>query len=335
MRSIELIAEIGVNHNGNISIAKKLIKNAAIAGADYAKFQIFKADNLSTKNSKKANYQNKNIGKNVSQYEMLKKYEINKFFIKECYKICKINKIKFLASCFDIESLKFYSTIDNYCIKIPSGEITNLNLIKYAADKFKKIIISTGMSNLSEINSAVKTILKSKNKSRQDITILQCTSDYPALSSESNIRCLNLFKKKFKTNIGYSDHTLGSTASILAVSLGAKIIEKHFTISKHMKGPDHKASMNFKELKIFNTKIRSVESILGDGIKRISSNERKNIKYVRKSLYAKKEIRKGEKFSEKNIIAKRPLNGIPANKFLTVIGRRAKKNFKIDEKIKV
>ena len=334
MKRIELIAEIGVNHNGKMSIAKKLIKKASLAGADYAKFQIFKADNLATKKSKKANYQNINLNKKISQYDMLKTYEISKNQIKILYNYCLKNKIKFLASCFDLESLKLYSSFNNNCIKIPSGEITNLKLIEFAAKKFKKIIISTGMCNFSEIAEAVK-VVKKNGLSKKDITLLQCTTDYPASENEANLNCMEEFKKKFGTRVGYSDHTRGTICGIVAASRGADIIEKHFTLNKKFKGPDHKASLDYDELKDFNNKIKMVKLILGSKVKKVTFSETKNIKLVRKGLYAKTKILKEEIFTLKNVIAKRPLSGIPANKLQDILGKKSRKNFQVDEKIQL
>lgn len=332
MEKIELIAEIGVNHNGKISIAKKLIKKASMAGADYAKFQIFKADNLAIKKSKKANYQNINLNKKISQYDMLKTYEISKSQIKILNDYCFKHKIKFLASCFDLESLKLYSSFNDKCVKIPSGEITNLKLIEFAAKKFKKIIISTGMCNFSEIAEAVK-VAKKQGLSKKNITLLQCTTDYPALENEANLNCMEEFKKKFRTRVGYSDHTRGSICGIVAASRGANIIEKHFTLNTKFKGPDHKASLDYNELKDYINKIKLVKIVLGSKIKKVTFNESKNIRLVRKSLYAKTKILKGEIFTQKNVIAKRPLGGIPANKLKDILGKKSRKNFKVDEKI--
>tara|TARA_B100000900_G_C20569536_1_gene712638 strand:+ start:443 stop:1447 length:1005 start_codon:yes stop_codon:yes gene_type:complete len=334
MEKIKLIAEIGVNHNGNMSIAKKLIKKASMAGADYAKFQIFKADNLAIKKSKKANYQNINLNKKISQHDMLKNYEISKSQIKILYNYCLKHKIKFLASCFDLESLKLYSSFNNNCVKIPSGEITNLKLIEFAAKKFKKIIISTGMCNFSEIAEAVK-VAKKYSLSKKNITLLQCTTDYPASENEANLNCMEEFKKKFGTRVGYSDHTRGTICGIVAASKGANIIEKHFTLNKKFEGPDHKASLDYNELKDYNNKIKMVKLILGSRVKKVTFNESKNIKLVRKSLYAKTKILKGEIFTLKNVIAKRPLGGIPANKLKDILGKKSKKNFQIDEKIRL
>ncbi len=334
MEKIELIAEIGVNHNGKMSIAKKLIKKASMAGADYAKFQIFKADNLAIKKSKKANYQNINLNKKISQYDMLKTYEISKSQIKILNDYCLKHKIKFLASCFDLESLKLYSSFNDKCVKIPSGEITNLKLIEFAAKKFKKIIISTGMCNFSEIAEAVK-VAKKQGLSKKNITLLQCTTDYPAPENEANLNCMEEFKKKFRTRVGYSDHTRGSICGIVAASRGANIIEKHFTLNTKFKGPDHKASLDYNELKDYINKIKTVKIVLGSKIKKVTFNESKNIRLVRKSLYAKTKILKGEIFTQKNVIAKRPLGGIPANKLKDILGKKSRKNFEVDEKIQL
>lgn len=334
MKKIELIAEIGVNHNGKLSLAKKLIKKAAMAGADYAKFQIFAAEELAVKNSKKASYQEKNLDKKISQYEMLKKYQISKSDIKILNDYCKKYKIKFLASCFDIESLRLYSKLKNKCVKIPSGEITNLQLIEFAAKKFEKLIISTGMSNYFEIKRAVQTAIK-HGTIRENITLLQCTTDYPASFREANLNCMQEFKKKFKTKIGYSDHTEGNICSIVAATIGASVIEKHFTLNKKFNGPDHKASMNYEELVKLNKKIKLVNTILGSKKKTITPSEIKNFKFVRKSLYAKKIINIGETFTVMNVATKRPLGGIPANHLKKVLGKKSKKKFKIDEKIQL
>lgn len=332
MNNTKVIAEIGVNHNGSILLAKKLIDKAAESGADFAKFQIFKADNLAIKNSKKANYQNKNLNNKITQHQMLKNYEIDLKKIKIINDYCIKKKIKFLASCFDIESTNLYLKFKPKYIKIPSGEITNHQLLEYVGKKKIEVIISTGMSRMKEVEKAVDILIKA-GTSKKKITVLQCTTDYPAELKDSNLNCIQSLKKKLKTKVGFSDHTRGDIASIIATSLGSTIIEKHLTLDKKMKGPDHLASMNFNEFKDFVKKIKSVNSILGINIKKPSLKELKNLKYVRKSIYAKKAIKKGQSFSYKNIIPKRPMNGMSANKIKQIIGRKAKKNFKIDEKI--
>ena len=265
---------------------------------------------------------------------MLKKYQITESDVKILNNYCKRYKIKFLASCFDIKSLKLYSRLKNKSVKIPSGEITNLQLIEFAAKKFEKLIISTGMSNYFEIKKAVQTATKHGVK-RKNITLLQCTTDYPATFKEANLKCMQEFKKRFKTEIGYSDHTEGDICSIVAATTGASIIEKHFTLNKKYKGPDHKASIDFKELAELNKKIKLVKVILGSKKKIITLSEIKNVKFVRKSLYAKKKINIGEIFTVDNVVAKRPLGGIPANELKKILGKKSKKLFRIDEKIQL
>ena len=333
MKKIKVIAEIGVNHNGKISLAKKLINFASLAKADFVKFQIFKTDHLTIKNSKKAKYQSKNLNNDISQYKMLKNYELNDTQLNLLIKHCKKKKIEFLASCFDVDSVKRYLRYKPKYIKIPSGEITNHQLLEFIGSKKKKIILSTGMSKMQEVKKAVDLIIKSGTK-RKNITVLQCTSDYPAKLKDTNLNCIKSYKEILKTNIGFSDHTIGDAASLVAVALGAVVIEKHITINKKMKGPDHLASMEYKDFKKFVGIVKKVPLILGKKIKTPSKNELNNLKYVRKSFYAKEFIKKGNVFSYNNVIAKRPCSGgIPANKILKILGKISKKNFHIDEKI--
>lgn len=329
-----IIAEAGVNHNGSIKIAKKLIDVAKIAGADYVKFQTFEAEKLTTKKAKLADYQKKNLKQNRSQYQMLKKLELKKKDHKNLINYCKRKKIKFLSTAFDLESLEFLvkkCKID--CIKIPSGEITNLPLLEKAASLKKKIFLSTGMSNLSEISLAIKILNKNGCK-KKDITVLHCTTNYPAKPDELNLAALKLFKKKFKINVGYSDHSLGILAPIIALSYGASVIEKHFTLNKNLKGPDHKASLEPKELKEMVENIKRASLMIGKELKIISQAEKKNKQIARKSIVAKKRINKGEKFTRFNLTCKRPGNGISPMNWYKVIGKKAKKKFDIDEIIK-
>jgi|TARA_B100001989_G_C24529083_1_gene460486 N,N'-diacetyllegionaminate synthase len=329
-----IIAEAGVNHNGSIKIAKKLIDVAKIAGADYVKFQTFEAKKLTTKKAKLADYQKKNLKQNKSQYQMLKKLELKKKDHKNLINYCKRKKIKFLSTAFDLESLEFLvkkCKID--CIKIPSGEITNLPLLEKAASLKKKIFLSTGMSNLSEINSAIKILNKNGCK-KKDITVLHCTTNYPAKPDELNLAALKLFKKKFKINVGYSDHSLGILAPIIALSYGASVIEKHFTLNKNFKGPDHKASLEPKELKEMVENIKKAALMIGKELKIISQAEKKNKQIARKSIVAKMMINKGEKFTRFNLTCKRPGNGISPMNWYKIIGKKAKKKFDIDEIIK-
>ncbi len=329
-----IIAEIGVNHNGKLSLAKKLIKKAADAGADVAKFQIFKAEKLVTKNLKKAKYQIKSSIKNNTQFEMLKKLQLKSKDFFEIEKFCKKLKIEFCASCFDTDSLKILKKIKVKRIKIPSGEITNYILLKNIAKLKKKIIMSTGMSTLKEIKDALKILTKYGAKLK-DITLLQCNSEYPTPYKDVNLLAIKYLEKKFKTQVGYSDHTRGIEASIGAVALGASVIEKHLTLSKLQSGPDHKASIEPIEYKKLVNSIRNVEMCLGKNKKIVTKSENKNKNIVRKSIVASKNILKGEKFSLKNIEPKRAGKGISAMLINQVIGKKANKNYSFDEIIKL
>jgi N,N'-diacetyllegionaminate synthase len=332
-QKIEIIAEIGVNHNGNINIAKKLIRLAKIYGADYVKFQSFKTENTVQKNAKLANYQRIN-NKDNSQFNLLKKLELDKNSHKIIINFAKKNKIKFLSSPFDIESLKILKSLGINSYKIASGEINNFPLLELISKYAKKIFISTGMSTLKEINDAIKILTQYKLK-KNNITVLHCTTDYPAKDEEANLLAMQLIKEKFQIKIGYSDHTIGNEASIIAAALGAKVIEKHFTLNKNLKGPDHKTSLNPKEFKDFVSIIRKSETLLGKKKKFLTKSEKKNKKFIRKSIVAKVYIKKGEKFTLKNITFKRPEGGIPPNLWKTVLKNKAKNNIKPDNFIKL
>ena len=330
---IIIIAEAGVNHNGKISLAKKMIEKASKAGADYIKFQLFSAENLATKNSIKANYAKKNLDKNISNYKMLKNLEftLNDFLLlKNC---CKKNKIKFLLSPFSIKDVKNINKIGIKTIKIPSGEINNLPYLKYIGKQKKNIILSTGMSNIKEISNAIK-ILNKSGTNKKNITVLQCNTEYPTPYNDANLLAMNDIKKRFNVSVGYSDHTLGLEVPIAAAALGAKIIEKHFTLNKKFVGPDHKASLNTGELSRMITSIRIVEKALGNGQKIVTNSEKKNIIAVRKSIVASKDIKKGEIFSEDNLTVKRPATGTSPMYWDKIIGRKSKKNYLVDEPIK-
>ncbi len=327
-----IIAEAGVNHNGKLENAKKLIKKAAEAGADYVKFQIYKTENLVTKKARKAKYQKINSKKEENQFEMLKKFELNIKHFKILKKICKAKKIKFLSSSFDIESTKNLLKLGTNIFKIPSGEITNLPYLKFIGGLKKKVILSTGMSSYKEILNAVK-ILTRKGTKKKNITILHCNSEYPTPYKDVNLSAMRNIQKKFGTTVGLSDHSLGTEVPIAAVALGAKVIEKHFTLNKNSPGPDHKSSVNFIELKKMIKSIRNIEKSLGDGIKKVSKSERKNIVIIRKSIVAKVNITKGERFSYKNLTTKRPGNGLSPMKIENIIGKKAKKNFFKDQQI--
>lgn len=324
-----IIAEAGVNHNGKINVAKKLIDLASKAGADYVKFQTFDVNKLILKNAKTAEYQRKNLKNNISQYSMLQKYQLSYKNHETLVNYSKSRNIKFLSTPFDETSLELLNKFNLDFIKIPSGEITNYPLLKKISKLNKKILLSTGMASMREIKQALK-VLKRKKKG---ITILHCTSDYPAELKDLNLNFLHKLKK-LGYDIGYSDHSSSIITPSIAVSLGCKIIEKHFTLSKKMKGPDHKASLEPKELKKMVNYVRQTEKILGINKKKITRSEKKTKLLVRKSLVALKNISKGEKFTYNNIATKRPGTGISPFKIINFVGKKSKKNFKKDEMIK-
>ena len=328
-----IIAEAGVNHNGKTKLIKKLIKIAADAKVDYVKFQAFNADQLVRKNSKKKEYQKLNTDPGETQYEMLKKLELTNKQYDVIKRESKKRKIKYIFSPFDETSLNIIKKFNLDFIKIPSGEIDNLPLLQEIAKLRKKIILSTGMSNNSEIKNAL-SILTRKNFSKNNITLLQCSTDYPTKFEDVNLNSMLNIQKKFKLNVGLSDHTIGIEASLAAVSMGAKIIEKHFTINKKFKGPDHKASLDPNELKKLVLSIRNIEKCFGKSVKAPTKTELKNKKIVRKSIVAKRNIQKGEKFSRENLTTKRPGSGMSPMKFNELIKLRAKKSFFKDEFIK-
>ena len=329
-----IIAEAGVNHNGSIEIAKKLIDIAAACGADAVKFQTFKADSLVSINAQKAQYQLNTTSHDESHLEMIKSLELDladhKILIKECHK----KKIMFLSSPFDIGSINLLIKLKLNIFKIPSGEITNLPYL-YAIGKLNKnLILSTGMSNITEIKNALNVLIKS-GTSKQKITILHCNTEYPTPFQDVNLKAMTTIGKVFDIKYGYSDHTLGIHIPIAAVAMGASIIEKHFTIDKNMSGPDHKASLEPSELKKMIASIRDIEIALGDGIKQPSKSEFKNTQIARKSIVAKIFIKKGNAFTDENITTKRPGNGISPMLWNKVINQKAIKNFYPDDLIEI
>ncbi|EAI0016986.1 N-acetylneuraminate synthase [Campylobacter upsaliensis] len=330
MKKVLIIAEAGVNHNGDINLAKKLIEQAAKAGADVVKFQTFKANSCVSVSAKKAKYQLETTAKEESQLEMIQKLELSYESHFELMKHCKKHGIAFLSTPFDLESVEFLRGLDLPYFKIPSGEITNLPYLKAVAKCKKRVLLSTGMANLGEIEAAL-TILR-KNGTR-NITLLHCNTEYPTPFEDVNLNALKTLKEAFKLEVGYSDHTEGIVASLGAVALGAVVIEKHFTLDKTMEGPDHRASLEFEELKALCKGIRELEKALGSGIKKASKSEAKNKIIARKSLVAKREIQKGEKFSEQNLTTKRPGSGISAMRYEEYLGKRALKTYKKDELI--
>ena len=328
LRKTIIIAEVGVNHNGNIHYAKKLIFLAKKAGAQYVKFQTFKADNLVTKNAALLAYQKKK--KIKSQFQLLKNLELSEIQHKILINYCKKNKIKFLSTPFDLESCQLLKNLGIRTIKISSGEINNYPLLVAISRFAKKVIISTGMSNLREIKNAIK-ILKTHHLKDKDIAILHCTTSYPTLYKDVNILEISSLKKRFKNLIGYSDHSLANEAAIAAVTLGARVIEKHITLNKNFSGPDHKASLEPLEFIDFVKSIRNTEMILANKNKNLINIEKINKKFIRKSIVAKRNIKKGERFTIENITTKRPEGGLAPTSWNKVIGQRSLKDFNQDD----
>jgi N,N'-diacetyllegionaminate synthase len=328
-----IIAEAGVNHNGSLKKAIKLIDIAAEAGADIVKFQTFQADSLATKYAPKAKYQISKKTPKETQYQMLKKLELKREYHSLLIKHAKKKNIEFLSSGFDVDDLNFLAKLSLKRFKVPSGEITNYLYLKKVASFKKDIILSTGMANIQEIVAAIKVLCKS-GLNRNQITILHCSTEYPAKFSGINLNALNTLKKKLKTNIGYSDHTLGLEVAVAAVALGARVIEKHITINKNLLGPDHRASLNPKEFQKMVTAIRNIEKSMGNGKKIPNSNEKKNLKIVRKSIVAKKNIDKGEFFSLDNITSKRPGTGMSPMNIEKLLGKKSKKKYSENQMIK-
>lgn len=330
---VYIIAEAGVNHDGSFKDAKKLIKEAKKAGADAIKFQTFKVENFVKKTSPKAEYQKKDRFRE-SQYEMLKRLELSFNDFKKLKEYADKLSIDFMSTPFDIESLDFLVSIGVKKLKIPSGEITNKPLLQKIALKKLPTILSTGMSDLKDINSAVN-ILKKNGLKLKNLTILHCNTDYPSNFEDINLKAMSTIKKKFEVKVGYSDHTLGFEVALGAVALGAEVIEKHFTLDKNRMGPDHSASLDPEELEKFIKSLKNLKIALGDGIKKPSKSEIKNIIPSRKSIVAQKSIKKGEIFSEENLTCKRPANGISPMYWDKIIGRKSDKNYVINDLIKL
>jgi N-acetylneuraminate synthase len=322
-----IIAEVGVNHKGDIKLAKKLINVAKDAGADAVKFQTFKAKDVVTQNAEKAKYQKETTGEG-SQYDMIKKLELTEEDFRELADYAKEKDILFLSSPFDKESVDLLYELDVSVFKVGSGEITNFPLLKHMAKKEKPIILSTGMATLGEVEEALNVI---RNEGVEEVILLHCVSDYPARMKDVNLRAMETLKQAFKVPVGFSDHTLGITASIAAVALGACVIEKHFTLDRNLLGPDHKASLNPEELKEMVRAIRNVEKALGEGIKRPTKEEEEVKKVARRSIVAKIDIPEGAIITEDVLDVKRPGTGIEPKYLNSVIGKRAKENIKKDD----
>lgn len=332
MNKVFVIAEAGVNHNGDINIAKKLVDVAVEAKVDAVKFQTFRAESLVCKNAQKAEYQMETTDKKETQFDMLKKLELTLDMHKELIEYCKQKKVTFLSTPFDLESIDLLEQLGMEVYKIPSGEITNYPYLRKIGHTGKKVIMSTGMSSIEEVRQAVKVLRENGSK---EVVVLHCNTEYPTPMSDVNLKAMLTLKEELGLEVGYSDHTKGIEVPIAATALGATVIEKHFTLDKNMVGPDHKASLEPEELKQMVQAIRNIEKALGDGKKEPSQSEKKNIQVVRKSIVAKCDISAGETFSENNITTKRPGTGINPMNWEKVIGKKAKKNFKVDELIEL
>ena len=327
-----IIAEAGVNHNGDLLLAKQLIDVAAEAGADYVKFQTFSADRIVSQSASKAEYQQQVTDASETQYEMLKRLELSNEMHLELIKHCEEQSIKFLSTGFDIESIDLLVELGIDLIKIPSGEITNLPYLRYIGSLGLPVILSTGMSTMDEIGNAL-TVLEGSGLSRSQVTVLHCTTEYPTPMVEVNLRALNSINKTFGVIVGYSDHTVGIEVSIAAVALGASVIEKHFTLDRSLPGPDHKASLEPNELIAMVKSIRNIEDSLGSGIKEPALSEIKNLRIARKSIMAKQQIAKGEILSTTNLIVKRPGDGISPMHWDLLVGQIASRDYLPDEMI--
>ncbi len=334
MKKTIIIAEAGVNHNGNINLAKKLIDVASDAGVDYVKFQTFVTGNLVSKLAKKADYQKQNTNSQESQFDMIKKLELSRAQHFELLAYAKSKNIKFLSTAFDLDSIDLLKELGITLGKIPSGEITNYPYLVKMAKSFDKIILSTGMSTMKEIKEAMDVLIEN-GRSLSDISVLHCNTEYPTPMQDVNLVAMGSIKNELNVEIGYSDHTLGIEVPIAAVALGASVIEKHFTLDKSMDGPDHKASLNPDELKAMTLGIRNIEKALGNSEKLVTKSEEKNIAIARKSIVAKEFIKKGDVFSDNNITVKRPGTGINPMKWNTIIGQIAKKDFNCDDIIEI
>jgi len=334
MEKVFIIAEAGVNHNGSLTIAKKMIDVASEAEADGIKFQTFTAVRLVSKYAPKAAYQKKSTNKKETQLEMLKKLELDPKAHKELFQHCRKRHIMFISTPFDLESINLLNNLGLSLFKIPSGEITNLPFLRKIGSLKKKIIMSTGMADLGEIEDALDILTESGTK-KENITLLHCNTEYPSPFDDVNLNAMLTIRDAFKINVGYSDHTLGIEVPIAATALGATVIEKHFTLDKNMKGPDHKASLEPHELKAMIKAVRNIKKSLGNGIKKPSISELKNIAIARKSIVAKTHIRFGEAFSEENLTVKRPGTGYSPMLWDMIMGITAKKDFKEDEAIEL
>ena len=325
-----IIAEAGINHNGSVKLAKLLIEKAKEAGADAIKFQNFNENNIISKFAKKVDYQKKNLKDKETQLTMLKKVQLNDKDFLELKKFSDKKKIIFLSTAKDIDSAKLLIKLKVPLYKVGSAETNNYEFLKFLAKQNKPIILSTGLCNLNEVKKAFSAI---KAISKSDVILLHCVSKYPAPINQVNLKSMVTMKNTFNVKVGYSDHTIGNQVCLAAVSLGAKVIEKHFTINKNLEGPDHKVSMNFNDLKSLVTSIRLIESCMGDGVKKPAKCEIKNIKLLRRSLVYKKDFKKGHILKSDDIAIKRPGNGLSPEFKNKILNKKIKKNVKEDERI--
>ncbi len=329
---IIIIAEAGVNHNGSIPMAKEMIDVAADAGADLVKFQTFTAEKLVIKTAKKADYQKNSSDQTESQFQMIKKLELSRNDHEILLEHCNKNNIQFLSTPFDRQSINLLDEINIPFFKIPSGEITNLPYLRHIGGIGKPVVISTGMATISEVKNAMSILLDAGIK-QNDITVLHCNSEYPSPMKDVNLKAMQTLENELGVKVGYSDHTLGIEVSVAAVAMGAKVIEKHFTLDRNLYGPDHGASLEPSELKEMISAIRNIERALGDGVKKPSQSEIKNLLISRKSIVSKRPIKKGELFSKENLTVKRPGNGISPMKWDEILGSVSIRDYLKDELI--
>ena len=327
-----IIAEAGVNHNGDIELARRLVSEAAKAGADAVKFQTFKAEKVMSRFAVKADYQKTNTGNDESQLEMVKKLQLPYEAFAELKRYSDELGIQFLSTPFDLDSIDYLSSLKLEIIKIPSGEITNLPYLIKVGKLFKKIILSTGMATLEDIGEAIRIL---KENGATEVAVLHCNTEYPTPYCDINLKAMETIRQTFDLCVGYSDHSLGIEVPIAAVAMGATIIEKHFTLDKNMEGPDHIASLEPQELASMVKAIRNVEAALGSAEKKPSASEIKNMVIARKSIIAKTDIKQGELLTEDNITVKRPGNGISPMRWFEILGQKAVRDFVEDELIEL
>lgn len=332
MEKVYIIAEAGDNHNGDFNTALKLVDVAKRAGADCVKFQTFVTEEIISKYAEMAEYQKKNTGKEESQFEMVKRLELSFDEFRKIKEYCDRVGIQFLSTPFDLKSVDFLNELGVPFFKIPSGEITNYPYLIKIAHTGKPVVMSTGMCEPDEILAAINVL---ENNGGGEITLLHCNTEYPTPLKDVNLYAMRTMKKMFGKKVGYSDHTKGIEVPVAAVALGACVIEKHFTLDKNMPGPDHKASLEPDELGRMVKNIRNIEIALGDGVKRVSESERKNIAIARKSIVARRNIQEGEILTEDNLAVKRPGTGINPMQWMEVLGTRAVRDFKEDELIEI